>query len=111
VPGIWLGLVFMALCGVPGTAFGTGYAAALQAGAADAYRGRVFGALLAMSALFMIGGAALAGFATARLGAVAVLTIDGLAYVAAGAFALRTLGTGAARSGREQPGLPEPDRP
>ena len=107
VPGIWLGLALMAVGGVPATAFGAGYTAALQAEAADAYRGRVFGALGASSALFMIGGAAVAGLATERLGAVAVLTIDSLGYVAAGAFALRALTTGAAaRLGRKEPGTP-----
>ncbi len=107
IPGIWLGLVLMAVVGVPATAFGTGYAAALQAEAADAYRGRVFGALSTTMALLMIVGAAIAGVATERLGAVAVLTIDSLGYVAAGAFALRTVGTGAtARLGRKEPRPP-----
>jgi MFS family permease len=107
IPGIWLGLVLMAVVGVPATAFGTGYLAALQTEAEDAYRGRVFGALGTTQGLLMIVGAAIAGAATERLGAVAVLTIDSLAYVAAGAFALRALGTGAAaRIGREQPSVP-----
>jgi Na+/melibiose symporter-like transporter len=100
--GIWLGLVLMAVDGVPATAFGTGYAAAVQTGAPDAYRGRVFGALLATSALFMIVGAAVAGLATERFGAVAVLTIDSLGYAAAGVFALWTTSLGAtARLGRK----------
>jgi Na+/melibiose symporter-like transporter len=101
VPGIWLGLILMALDGVPGTAFGTGYTSALQAETEDAYRGRVFGALGAMSALFMIAGASIAGLATERFGAVAVLTIDSLGYVAGGVFALMALTTGAARLGRK----------
>ncbi len=112
VPGIWLGLVLMAIHGVPATAFGTGSTAALQTEAEDAYRGRVFGALGATSALFMIGGAAVAGLATERLGAVAVLTIDSLGYVAGGAFALRTLGTGAVtRRGRKEPSTPSSTPP
>lgn len=111
VPGIWLGLILMAIGGVPATAFGTGYTAALQAGAADAYRGRVFGALGTTSALFMIGGAAIAGLATARLGAVTMLTIDSLGYVAGGAFALRALATGAARLAHRAPSIPESTSP
>ncbi|CAA9563928.1 MAG: Uncharacterized MFS-type transporter [uncultured Thermomicrobiales bacterium] len=112
VPGIWLGMALMTVGGVPATAFGTGYTGALQTEAADAYRGRVFGALGATSALFMIVGAAVAGLATERLGAVAVLTVDSLAYIAAGAFALRTLATRAAtRLGREAPGGPKPTPP
>jgi MFS family permease len=107
VPAIWPGLVLMAIVGVPAAAFGTGYTVAIQAETADAYRGRVFGALLATSALLMIVGAAIAGLAMERLGAVAVLTIDGLGYVAAGALALRTLGTGAeTRIGHKQPSVP-----
>jgi len=106
VSGIWLGLVLMAVDGVAATAFGTGYTTALQAEAADAYRGRVFGALGATSALFMISGAAIAGLATERLGAVAVLTIDSLGYAAAGAFALGALATGATRLRRTRPSTP-----
>ena len=106
IPGIWLGLVLMAIGGVPATAFGTGYTAALQAEAADAYRGRVFGALGATSALFMIAGAAIAGLATERLGAVVVLSIDSLGYAAGGVFALCALATGAARYGRKEPSTP-----
>ena len=106
VAGIWLGLVLMAVDGVAATAFGTGYTTALQAEAADAYRGRVFGALGATSALFMISGAAIAGLATERLGAVAVLTIDSLGYAAAGAFALGALATGATRLRRTRPSTP-----
>jgi hypothetical protein len=107
LPEIGLGLILMAVVGIPATAFGTGYTSALQVEAADAYRGRVFGALGATSALFMIVGAAIAGLATERLGAVAVLTIDSLGYALAGAFALWTLRTGAAtRLGRKEPGIP-----
>ena len=104
IPGIWLGLVLMAIVGVPATAFSTGYLAALQTEADDAYRGRVFGALSTAMGLLMIAGAAIAGAATGRFGAVAVLTIDSLAYVAAGAYALGTLGIGVtARISRSHP--------
>src|SRR5829696_4463470 len=107
VPGIWLGLGLMAIGGVPATAFGTGYTSALQSDVTDAYRGRVFGALGATTALFMIGGAAIAGLATERLGAVTVLTIDSLGYIAGGAFALKTLTTQvAARLGGNEPSTP-----
>ena len=103
VPGIWLGLVLMAVGGVPATAFGTGYTAAIQAEAADAYRGRVFGALGATSALLMIVGAAIAGLrhGTARRRRRADDRQPGLRR--RGAFALRALATGAARLGRKEP--------
>jgi hypothetical protein len=75
----------------------------LQAETEDAFRGRVFGALFATSALFMIGGAAIAGLATERLGAVTILTIDALGYIAGGALALITLAGQAARFRRKAP--------
>lgn len=107
VPGIWLGLIALAAGGVPGAAFGTGYTAAIQVEAGDAYRGRVFGALLATSALLMIVGAAIAGLATERVGAVAILTVDSLAYMGGGVVALWMVGTRVAtRVGREQSSVP-----
>jgi MFS family permease len=90
-PGIWLGIMALAIGGVPGVAFGTGYAAGIQLEAADAFRGRVFGALAATSALLMIAGAAIAGLTTERFGAVTVLSIDSLGYICGGAIALITL--------------------
>jgi MFS family permease len=102
VSGVWLGLVFMAIGGLPGTAFTTGYISALQAETEDAFRGRVFGALFATSALFMIGGAAIAGLATERLGAVTILTIDAFGYIAGGVLALITLAKNGARKQGEQ---------
>jgi hypothetical protein len=107
VPGIWLGLVLMGIVGIPATAFGSGYMTVLQTEATDAYRGRVFGALGAVSALFMIVGATVAGLATPLIGAVAVLTIDSLGYIAGGVFALGSLTTGVATLlGRKAPSTP-----
>lgn len=91
IPGVWLGVLFMALVGIPVAAFGTGYTTALQTEADDAFRGRVFGALNATSAMMMIVGALIAGVATERVGVVTILTIDSLAYMAGGVFALVTL--------------------
>jgi hypothetical protein len=50
----------------------------------------------------MIIGAAFAGVATAQLGAVTVLTIDAVGYIAGGLFALTALATGAARFGHKE---------
>lgn len=97
IPGVWLGIVFMAIVGIPVTAFGTGYTTAIQTEAGDAFRGRVFGALNATSALLIIVGALIAGAAIERIGAVTILTIDSLAYMAGGVFALATLGQAARR--------------
>jgi hypothetical protein len=106
VGGIGLGLGLMAVVGLPATAFGTGYTTLLQTESADENRGRVFGALLAVSALFMIAGAVFAGFAMKQFSAVTVLTIDGLGYLFAGLYALRALMSGAAR----QPVAPTVER-
>lgn len=102
IPGIWLALVLFVIAGLPVTAFGTGFTTAIQSESEDVFRGRVFGALSTTMALLMILGAAIAGAATQRFGAVAVLTIDSVAYVAAGAFALRTLARGMATSAKRQ---------
>ena len=95
---LWPGLVFMAIVGIPAAAFGAGYTSAIQVNVDDAFRGRVFGALLTTSALLMIVGAAFAGPATQRFGAVAVLSLDSVAYVVAGVIALRM--PASARSGQ-----------
>lgn len=86
---IWPGLVFMAIVGIPAAAFGAGYTSAIQINVENQFRGRVFGALLTTSALLIIVGAAIAGPATERYGAVPILTIDSIAYCLAGIFALR----------------------
>ena len=91
IDGIWLAMILMAIVGVPASAFGAGYTTAIQTETEDAYRGRVFGALDTTAAMLMIIGATIAGFATARLGPVLILSIDSLAYVAGGLFALRVL--------------------
>jgi len=90
--GIWLGLLLMAIVSVPATAFGAGFTTTIQTETADAYRGRVFGALNTTMALLMIVGAALAGAVTGRLGATTVLTVQSASYVVAGLFALKMLG-------------------
>jgi predicted MFS family arabinose efflux permease len=95
--GIWLALIFMAIVGVPASAFGTGYTTAIQTEADDAYRGRVFGALDTTVAMLSMVGAVIAGVATARFGPVVVLSMDSLAYVIGGIFALQTLGSQVAR--------------
>jgi MFS family permease len=100
-PVLWPALLLFAVAGLPATAFGTGFTSAIQLEAEDAFRGRVFGAMNALSALLMIVGAGIAGVATERFGPVAVLTIDALAYIAGGVVALWTLtGVAAARRRR-----------
>ena len=91
ISGIWLGMVLMAIVGVPASGFATGYQTVLQTETEDAYRGRIFGALDTTGAMLMILGASIAGAATARLGAVVILSIDGIMYIASGILALRQL--------------------
>lgn len=91
IPGVWLGVVFMAIVGIPATAFSSGYTTTIQTESEDEFQGRIFGALNTTAALLMIAGAAIAGFATEALGAVTMLTLDSIAYVAAGVFALVSL--------------------
>jgi MFS family permease len=92
ISGVWLGIFFMAIVGIPATAFVTGYSTTMQTESEDAYRGRLFGALNTTAALLAMVGAGIAGFATGRLGSVPTLTLQSLAYVAAGAFGLAMLG-------------------
>ncbi len=92
VPGIALGLALFVAVGVPAVAIGTGQAALLQASVADAFRGRVFGALGTTASALMIVGALLAGSLTDRLGVVTVLNVQALAYGGAGLLVLVALG-------------------
>ncbi|MDQ3657218.1 MAG: MFS transporter [Chloroflexota bacterium] len=108
--GIWLGLLLMAIVGVPATASGTGFTTLIQTETDDAYRGRVFGALNTTTALLVIAGAALAGAVTGRLGATTVLTVQSASSVVAGLFALRMLGVWAVpRLRAKRASVPEGD--
>ncbi|CAA9555685.1 MAG: Uncharacterized MFS-type transporter [uncultured Thermomicrobiales bacterium] len=99
--GVWLGVALFVVVGLPITGFLTGGMTALQSETDDAHRGRVFGALNTTMAFLMIVSAAIAGFATDRFGAMAVLSFDSLAYVVSGLVALRLIGGAAvARSAR-----------
>lgn len=102
VPGIGLGLVLFVVVGVPAVMVGTGQATLLQTGVADAYRGRVFGALGTTSSLLLIAGSVLAGTLAERLGVVTVLNVQGLAYAGAGVLVLLALGGRGARRRTER---------
>jgi len=92
ISGVWLGVALFIVVGLPITAFFTGGMTTMQAETEDAYRGRVFGALNTTMALLMVVSAAIAGFATDRFGAVAVLSFDSLAYIVSGIVALKLMG-------------------
>jgi Na+/melibiose symporter-like transporter len=91
VPGIALGLVLFVVVGIPGVGFGTSVNTLLQTAVADAYRGRIFGAVGATQGMLMLAGAALAGGLGDRLGVVTMLNIQGGGYVLAGLLALTLL--------------------
>lgn len=90
--GVWLGVALFVVVGLPITGFITGGMTAFQSETDDAYRGRVFGALNTTMALLMIVSAAIAGFATDRFGAMAVLSFDSLSYILSGLVALKLIG-------------------
>jgi predicted MFS family arabinose efflux permease len=87
-PGVLPPIFLMMLVGLPFAAIGVGQVTLVQVAAADEYRGRVFGSLAAVMSLSVLIGAALAGYFGDRLGIVATLTIDGIAYMLAGMLAL-----------------------
>lgn len=102
ISGVWLGVALFVVVGLPITAFLTGGMTTMQAETDDAYRGRVFGALNTTMALLMVVSAAIAGFATDRFGAIAVLSFDSLAYIVSGLVALKLMGAAlAARATRD----------
>ncbi len=83
-PGIVIGLVLFVLVGIPGVGFSTGVTTLLQISVEDEYRGRIFGAMGAISALLMLLGTTLAGFLGDPLGVITVLNTQGAMYVLAG---------------------------
>jgi Na+/melibiose symporter-like transporter len=92
ITGIGPGLLFIGLVGIPGVGFFTGRTTLLQTLTSDAYRGRVLGALGALSALLMLVGAVLAGVLGERVSLILLLTVDGMGYIVAGIVALALLG-------------------
>jgi len=84
LPGFTLALILFVAVGIPGVAMMTGMNTLLQSAVADEYRGRVFGAYSMTGALLALIGAALAGTLADRVGAVTLLNIQGVVYVAAG---------------------------
>ena len=109
VPGLAPPLILMAVVGVPAAGIGVGYITLLQTSVADEYRGRVFGAFSATSALAVLIGSGLAGALGDLLGIVTVLNIQGVVYVLAGAMVLALLtGARAARQAPDEPVAAEP---
>jgi Na+/melibiose symporter-like transporter len=90
-PALWPALVLMVLVGLPGAFTTAGLATAFQLATADAYRGRVFGALTALRGAAMLGGALGAGTLGGRIGIVPVIAIQGAGYCLAALLVLARL--------------------
>ncbi len=87
-PHIGPALVVITIVGVPGAAMGAGLVTLQQTLSADTHRGRVVGALSAMSSVGSLAGAILAGVAGEVAPVVALLVIQGSGYVIGGTTVL-----------------------
>jgi hypothetical protein len=89
--GLLVGLGLMVLVGIPTVSSYAARTTIVQTHVEDAYRGRVFGSLGTTASLLMLAGTATAGALGGALGPIALLNVQGGAYVAAGLFALVAL--------------------
>ena len=90
-PEFLLQVALFVAVGIPGVAMFTGAQSLAQAKSPDAYRGRIFGAVGALTGLLLLTGAAIAGVITNYLGVITVLNIQGAGYLLAGVLALALL--------------------
>ncbi len=91
-PGLAIGIAALIVVGVPGAGVATGLTTALQKETEDAYRGRVFGALLTTSALFELLGMGIAGTLGDIVGS-GLINLQVIAYVLGGLFVLTRIRT------------------
>lgn len=97
-----LSLIFMALVGLPIIGFSVNLRTLLQVTGEDAYRGRIFGAFSALSALAMVVGQALASLLGDRVGTVPMLIVSGGINLVAGVVAFVLLAGQQSAVGRPQ---------
>ncbi len=90
-PIFWLAAGLFIAVGIPGIAALTGLQSRLQAASPETYRGRIFGALGAITGLFRLIGVVTAGAVTTQLGVVTVLNIQGAGFLLAGVVAITLL--------------------
>jgi hypothetical protein len=102
-PVVALAAAFMVLAGFPSVALNAASHGILQIETADAFRGRVFGALSTIQGLSTLLGLALGGLAIGWIGLVPVLSIGALMWVVGGVVALFKL--------PEDAGVPAGDEP
>ena len=82
--GVALGLVLIAIVGVPGVALQAARQTLIQTNVPDRYLGRVFAAMGVTSAILMLGSTFVAGIVGDRVSPIAVLNVQALAYVVSG---------------------------
>ncbi len=102
-PSLGLALAFSALGGVPAVGYQVGMQTLLQRGVADAYRGRIFGALDTTNALLRLGGLGLAGGLGDVIGILPTLWVMGGLRVLAGVVALLAVPLSASPAGAPSP--------
>ena len=90
-PAVWPAAVLIAGAGVAGTFMLTAAMTLMQDHTTDRYRGRIFGALGAVEGVAIVTGTVTAGVLAHVLGIVAVLSVQGAGYVAAGVLVLALL--------------------
>jgi Na+/melibiose symporter-like transporter len=90
-PAVWPAAVLIAGAGVAGTFMLTAAMTLMQDHTTDRYRGRIFGALGAVEGMAIVTGTVAAGVLAHVLGIVAVLSVQGAGYVAAGVLVLALL--------------------
>jgi Na+/melibiose symporter-like transporter len=90
-PVVWPSAMLIAGAGIAGAFMLTAAMTLMQQHTTDQYRGRVFGALGAVEGLAIVTGTVAAGVLGHVLGIVAVLSVQGAGYVAAGILVLALL--------------------
>ena len=98
--GIALGLVLIVFVGIPSVAAGSGRQTLLQRDVPDHYRGRVFAALGTTSATLMLVATLMAGIVGETVGPIAMLNVQGAAYIVSGVVVLVLLAPAPARAAR-----------
>ena len=95
---VWPAAVGMIIVGVPGALCIAGLVTLFQRSSADAYRGRIFGAVATLEGVTILAGTLGAGYLSRSAGIIGVLAIQGGAYVVAGLAMLAWL--------KDTPGTP-----
>ena len=86
-PALAVAIGFIVVAGVPAVAFGAGLQTVVQTGTADAHRGRVLGAMGAVSSLLLLAGLTAGGALGDAIGIRPVLSAGALTWIAGGTIA------------------------